>query len=347
MADETAHRQGQPKEDGSSASGSSSSTLRNIVTTGIRHPGKNDVMFGRGGDTNYHIGNHRFRMMADKFTKSYREASRKEKAVIVQELVDSWRAEDPPGRFLTRTDPSKGDQSLWHDAGEEMALKKAAKILTERASAEMKAEQKGAPGKKRQARTSSASPSSERAPRQRQQQQQQYPQQQQQRHFPQQQQQQHAYPPFASYQPYPSVGSLTQSGLEPPHVGGMFSGGSTGMLPMRLPGSHTNVPATNGLWPEVFSAGTPVQQLRITGMGMQSGNGTTRGTTARGGTLEAKEASPPEAGAGNSEGKDDSPPIEEGAAVAIPSAAALSNVFNSSSSSEKPGGGSPSTDESK
>ena len=33
---------------------------------------------------------------------------------------------------MTRTDPSKGEESLWHDVGTDMALKKAAKILSER-----------------------------------------------------------------------------------------------------------------------------------------------------------------------------------------------------------------------
>jgi len=102
--------------------------------TDIKHPGENDVMFGRGGDTNYHIGNHRFRMLADEYCKQYHEASRKEKALIVQQVVSSWRGRNPSGRFLARTDPSLGEESLWHDVGTAVALKKAAKILSERSS---------------------------------------------------------------------------------------------------------------------------------------------------------------------------------------------------------------------
>jgi len=43
---------------------------------------------------------------------------RQEKSVVVQELIDSWRAEG--GRFLARSDPSQGEDSVWHDVGDEM-----------------------------------------------------------------------------------------------------------------------------------------------------------------------------------------------------------------------------------
>ncbi|CAB9523104.1 expressed unknown protein [Seminavis robusta] len=125
--------------------------------SGIDHPGKNDVMFGRGGDTNYHVGNHGFRTLAEGYTQRYHEASRKEKALIVQELVNSWRNRDPPGRFLARTDPHLGDASLWHDVGTDAALKKAAKILSE-LSSEIRAE------KKRKAKAAAALPPQKKPP---------------------------------------------------------------------------------------------------------------------------------------------------------------------------------------
>ena len=44
-----------------------------------------------------------------------------------------WRTSDkPPGRFLTRTNPELGDETLWHDVGHDVAMKKAAKILSEK-----------------------------------------------------------------------------------------------------------------------------------------------------------------------------------------------------------------------
>ena len=105
-------------------------------------------------------------MQADQYRQRYREASRKDKTVIVQELVDSWRAEDPPERFLAKTDPSKGDDSMWHDVGIERALKKAAKILTEKSVSE---HAEASTGRKRQAGgTSRAAPPEDRIQRPRQ-----------------------------------------------------------------------------------------------------------------------------------------------------------------------------------
>lgn len=48
------------------------------------------------------------------------------------EVVQIWRALDPPGRFLTKTDASQGDESLWHDVGDKKAREKASQCLRER-----------------------------------------------------------------------------------------------------------------------------------------------------------------------------------------------------------------------
>ena len=77
-----------------------------------------DSQFGRGGETNYHIGNHRFRVLADEHRSRYRGSTRKEKAAVVQDVVRIWRSRN--GRFLTKTDPTKGDDSTWHDVGDEV-----------------------------------------------------------------------------------------------------------------------------------------------------------------------------------------------------------------------------------
>lgn len=43
-----------------------------------------------------------------------------------------WRSLDPPGRYLTKTDASQGDDSLWHDVGDKKAREKASQCLRER-----------------------------------------------------------------------------------------------------------------------------------------------------------------------------------------------------------------------
>lgn len=121
------------QEDDASSASSKSEKSNNHPMENIKHPGMNDVMFGRGGDTNYHIGNHRFRVVADKFRERYRAACRRDKATVGYEVVQAWRSKETPGRFLTRTNPELGDDTMWHDVGDEVALKKAAKILSEKA----------------------------------------------------------------------------------------------------------------------------------------------------------------------------------------------------------------------
>lgn len=47
-------------------------------------------------------------------------------------MVQIWRSLVPPGRFLTRTDPDMGDDSLWHDIGDKKARQKCSQSLRER-----------------------------------------------------------------------------------------------------------------------------------------------------------------------------------------------------------------------
>ena len=113
-----------------------------------------DVMFGRGGDTSkfivrkylcflywllkkltklwltdYHIGNSKFRHLVEEYKEEYWDTSkRKPKSKIIDAILQKWRSMSPPGRFLTRTDPSKGDESLWHDVGDSVAAQKASQF---------------------------------------------------------------------------------------------------------------------------------------------------------------------------------------------------------------------------
>lgn len=99
---------------------------------GIEFPGSNDVMMGRGGGTNTHIGNIRFRQLVHEHKRKYIMAHKTEKPKVAWAVVQTWRALDPPGRFLAGSDPEMGDDSYWHDVGDKEARKKASQCLRER-----------------------------------------------------------------------------------------------------------------------------------------------------------------------------------------------------------------------
>ena len=67
-------------------------------------PGPNDVMYGRGGETNVHIGNQKFRYIVESLKSKYSHAPRSEKSSIAMDIVSLWRKLDPPGRFLKQHD---------------------------------------------------------------------------------------------------------------------------------------------------------------------------------------------------------------------------------------------------
>ena len=75
----------------------------------------NDVLCGRGGGTNNQRGNIRFRDLVAAHMVQYRNASRKEKPVITQTIVQIVR--ERGGRFLKR----KGEE-LWFDIGDKAAV---------------------------------------------------------------------------------------------------------------------------------------------------------------------------------------------------------------------------------
>ena len=97
----------------------------------IDHPGVNDVMCGRGGGTNNHIGNVRFRQLVNGHKLRYLAASKVEKPMVAREVVQIWRNLNPPGRFLAQ-DKSQGENALWNDIGDKKAREKASQCLRER-----------------------------------------------------------------------------------------------------------------------------------------------------------------------------------------------------------------------
>lgn len=106
----------------------------------VLHPGSNDIMFGRGGDTNYHVGNNRFRtLIAEKYRWRYQQAkSRKERSMIAIEVIQQWReGQDPPGRFLAKQEGN----GTWYEVSHDVAFRKAMKVLGEKTTKAQKAKQ--------------------------------------------------------------------------------------------------------------------------------------------------------------------------------------------------------------
>lgn len=102
--------------------------------TDIQVPGVNDVMCGRGGGTNNHIGNIRFRQLVNGHKLRYLAATKSEKPMVSKEVVTIWRGLQPPGRFLQQ-DKKVSNQpggGTWSDIGDKKAREKASQCLRER-----------------------------------------------------------------------------------------------------------------------------------------------------------------------------------------------------------------------
>jgi hypothetical protein len=106
----------------------------------VTDPGPHDVLCGRGGGTNNHAGNVKFRLMVNGPNKlRYLAASKSDKPRVASDVVKLWRELDPPGRFLARRDTSrkgpgsvKDKANVWYDVGDKKAREKASQCLRER-----------------------------------------------------------------------------------------------------------------------------------------------------------------------------------------------------------------------
>ncbi|KAG7350302.1 hypothetical protein IV203_009662 [Nitzschia inconspicua] len=95
----------------------------------IKEPHENDVMYGRGGGTNHHPGNKRYRKMVEDRKLEYVNSKRLDKPLVALEIIRIWRGQLPPGRFL-KLDEKTG---LWHDVGDKKAREKTSQALREKA----------------------------------------------------------------------------------------------------------------------------------------------------------------------------------------------------------------------
>jgi hypothetical protein len=98
---------------------------RVIDESKVCEPTPDDVLFGRGGFTNTHPGNIRFRQYALELRSRYELSSKEEKLSISQLLVDGVKSEGR--RFLER-----GSDGEWHEVIGNGARKKASQALRER-----------------------------------------------------------------------------------------------------------------------------------------------------------------------------------------------------------------------
>lgn len=107
--------------------------------THIVKPGLHDVLLGRGGGTNNHCGNIKFRKLVNEHKLRYLACSKIEKPKVAREVVGIWRKLDPPGRFLARVDDKKrgpgsvkDTSNVWYEVGDKKAREKASQCLRER-----------------------------------------------------------------------------------------------------------------------------------------------------------------------------------------------------------------------
>lgn len=95
----------------------------------IKEPSGNDVLYGRGGGTNHHEGNKRYRKMVELRKVDYVNSKRLDKPLVALDIIRQWRDQKPPGRFL-KLDESSG---LWSDVGDKKAREKTSQALREKA----------------------------------------------------------------------------------------------------------------------------------------------------------------------------------------------------------------------
>ncbi|KAL3802274.1 hypothetical protein ACHAWO_013179 [Cyclotella atomus] len=113
--------------------------MSNYPTQGITNPGPHDILCGRGGGTNAHPGNIKFRKLVAAHKLRYLAASKSDKPSVAREVVKEWRSLNPPGRFLAKMDENNGNEDgngdqpvVWYDVGDKKAREKASQCLRER-----------------------------------------------------------------------------------------------------------------------------------------------------------------------------------------------------------------------
>lgn len=87
-----------------------------------------DILCGRGGLTNHHIGNKRFRDIVALHRPDYVRAAKIQKPSVARVIVRAIRHGDPVGRFLKKDEKT----GKWIDIGDKKAAEKTSQALREK-----------------------------------------------------------------------------------------------------------------------------------------------------------------------------------------------------------------------
>eukprot|EP00934_Nitzschia_sp_Nitz4_P003805 Nitzschia sp. Nitz4//scaffold234_size30613//14124//16094//NITZ4_007963-RA/size30613-processed-gene-0.21-mRNA-1//-1//CDS//3329543416//3795//frame0 len=98
----------------------------------IDKPHSHDVLCGRGGSSNRHLGNMNFRELVAANKKMYVGLTKKQKMLVARKIVDLVHNTEPPGRFLSKD----LDTGRWYDIGLPRSLEKTSQALREKNSNE-------------------------------------------------------------------------------------------------------------------------------------------------------------------------------------------------------------------
>ena len=94
----------------------------------IEKPHPHDILSGRGGASNNHMGNKIFRTICEHNKELYATLPRTKKLPVAVRVVEAVRLRDPPGRFLER----KKKDKLWYEVTERRAVEKTAQAMREK-----------------------------------------------------------------------------------------------------------------------------------------------------------------------------------------------------------------------
>jgi hypothetical protein len=108
-------------------SDSKSTPASNYPLKNIEFPHVHDVLCGRGGLSNNHVGNTHWRMLIAANKSIYVSLRKSHKILLSRSIVYAIRGQNPPGRFLQKD----GKSGLWYDVGDHKAQEKTSQALRE------------------------------------------------------------------------------------------------------------------------------------------------------------------------------------------------------------------------